>query len=74
MNIDRKTTILLIEQLRFMNGTVLSNANEKHLTTCIKCFHFNESAEICKLANARPPARIIAFGCDSYEKEDEIPY
>lgn len=41
--------------------------------TCVNCMHFDEQREVCKLAGARPPARVIAFGCDSFE-EDNIPF
>lgn len=40
--------------------------------SCLTCDHFNEPGEICRLYQARPPARIIAFGCPSYV--DEIPF
>lgn len=33
---------------------------------CVSCCNFNEGTEICKLANERPPARVIVAGCDSW--------
>lgn len=36
-------------------------------TGCINCEHFNEPLELCKLANARPPVRVILFGCPKWE-------
>jgi hypothetical protein len=39
--------------------------------SCITCGHFVESTEQCALYKARPPARIIAFACPSY---DFIPF
>ena len=45
------------------------------MRSCISCDHFEESPERCKKANARPPARIIAFGCEQYsDLEDCIPF
>ncbi len=41
--------------------------------TCITCEHFNEQ-EICKIANQRPPAKVIVYGCDSWYNRDEIPF
>ncbi len=35
--------------------------------TCLSCEHFNEKNELCSLAGARPPARVIVFGCPSFE-------
>jgi len=37
--------------------------------SCPTCQHFEESSEICDLAGGRPPARIIAMGCDKYLEE-----
>jgi len=45
------------------------------LQSCINCNHFKEAEEICTGVtpfNARPPARIIAYGCPSHSSE--IPY
>lgn len=48
-------------------------AKENHIyTSCINCQNFNEKMEICKLANQRPPARIIVFGCSEWD--GGIPY
>lgn len=30
--------------------------------------------EMCTKFKARPPARVIAFGCKDYEDEDSIPF
>lgn len=40
--------------------------------SCLTCCHFSESDEICLLAKQRPPARVIAYGCEQYE--DDIPF
>lgn len=42
-------------------------------TTCVHCRHFDEATETCMMANARPPARIIAFGCEVFDP-DGIPF
>lgn len=41
--------------------------------SCISCENFDESKELCKKFNARPPARIIALSCDKYV-DIEIPF
>ena len=42
--------------------------------SCLNCEHFDElNGEICKLAKVRPPARVIAYGCERYE-DIEIPF
>lgn len=42
--------------------------------TCITCDHFLEQQEKCNLYDQRPPARVIAFGCDSYKDDNYIPF
>ena len=40
--------------------------------TCINCEHFDEKPELCRLAGQRPPARVIATGCEKHL--DQIPF
>lgn len=40
--------------------------------SCLTCNHFVETTEKCMLNQLRPPAKIIAFGCECYE--EEIPF
>jgi hypothetical protein len=44
------------------------------MRTCMTCVHFQESNEVCKRYNLRPPARVIAYGCKDYMNEEEIPF
>ena len=45
----------------------------RHTRTCLNCRHFDEPNEACmKYDNQRPPARIIALGCDGHE--DTVPF
>lgn len=34
--------------------------------TCLHCSLFDKDKEFCKLAQARPPAAVIAFGCEGF--------
>ena len=45
-----------------------------YFQTCITCEHFDNETEHCKLANQRPPAKVIADGCTSYTDFDAIPF
>lgn len=45
---------------------------ETSMKTCIRCEHFDEKPELCRLAEKRPPARIIALGCEKFE--EPIPF
>jgi len=43
------------------------------LRSCINCEHFTKSSEGCAIAGeSRPPAMVIALGCDSWMHE--IPF
>jgi hypothetical protein len=48
----------------------------KLVKCCPNCFFFNEPLELCKCsdANARPPARVIAHGCNEFLDKEEIPF
>lgn len=42
--------------------------------SCLTCSYFREAEERCTKFNARPPARVIAYGCDQYIDNDVIPF
>jgi len=40
--------------------------------SCIYCTNFDEENELCRLANQRPPARVVVQGCPKFDLE--IPF
>lgn len=38
-------------------------------STCVECLHFDDKKELCTVAHPhrRPPAQIIAYGCELFE-------
>jgi len=34
--------------------------------TCITCDYFDEGVETCELVLVRPPAKVIAYGCERW--------
>lgn len=53
---------------------IKTNSQNAILQSCLNCNRFNEKTEICKLANQRPPARVIAYGCPKWDDKDQIPF
>lgn len=52
---------------------LMDNADRgDYFKTCITCTNWRHETELCGLYKQRPPARIIASGCESYN--DEIPF
>lgn len=43
-----------------------------YFKTCVTCSHF-QTDEVCKLFNVRPPASVIASGCEKYDDID-VPF
>lgn len=41
--------------------------------SCVNCEHWHENKEICELAKARPPARVIVYACERWV-DMEIPF
>jgi hypothetical protein len=48
------------------------NALEHATKSCCTCDNFDQAGETCRLNGLRPPARIIAYGCEMFQ--DEIPF
>jgi len=66
-----KTPAEFLEELnKLANDFVLGRAEHRN---CYVCFNFDGQAEVCRLANVRPPARTIAYGCPAFEL-DSIPF
>jgi hypothetical protein len=59
---ERAIALALHVAAKEIAGSVVSCMN-----TCVNCIHFDEPSEVCALAGQRPPARVIAYGCNSYE-------
>lgn len=54
---------------------VLEDNNTNYpFQTCLRCDNFDEPKEICKLFNMRPPAKVIAFGCEKFDDKEWIPF
>lgn len=82
MNIDRGTANLdllatwLSNKINVQRKHQIHNEVKRALRTCVTCEQFDKDNETCKLTeNLRPPANVIAYGCDKYQFEfDDIPF
>lgn len=60
-------------EARIRNFIIRAIDDGNIIRSCINCNHFREADEVCTMyGNQRPPARIIARGCDGHSKE--IPF
>ena len=79
MSVDRTVIKPTVSQGLYIDADVLQAALEKKgpmigvWRTCITCMHFIENTEHCTVFGARPPARVIAYGCPKYDNDD-IPF
>lgn len=76
--IDRKVIRPTFTEGAFISAAALTEAAAKApaiglMRTCITCMKFVENTEHCSQFGARPPARVIAYGCPQYENDD-IPF
>jgi hypothetical protein len=66
-------TALIQERVRHAVADVM--ATEINRVSCLSCVHFKEhEGELCNLYKQRPPAKVIAAGCESYMDNRGVPY
>lgn len=73
-NIPANERHALIDDMANEVGRVVKQHLADSTKTCINCDYFAEQRELCTMVkpNARPPARIIAFGCEMFT--ETIPF
>lgn len=54
-------------------GETIANVLKIAAKCCPNCEHFERGKEVCGLNRKRPPANVIAFGCECF-REVEIPF
>lgn len=45
-------------------AAIITSREEKRC--CPNCYHWDQTAEVCRKWGARPPARTIADGCEAF--------
>jgi hypothetical protein len=68
---DRVSRETAIKDIAEELGRVMRRHLDEGTKCCINCEHWR-ATELCVLAGKRPPAHIIAFGCEQYQ--DNIPF
>lgn len=66
------TRIEIIQTLADLARTEFVKALNDATRTCLNCENFLEESELCSLNNKRPPAQIIARGCECHA--DKVPF
>jgi hypothetical protein len=62
----------LVERLEVVSNKIIDNmvtACQIAIKTCVTCDSFNQVKETCNLNGLRPPAKIIAFGCECFTQD-----
>lgn len=64
-----------IDILAYIRGIErkITDAKQFPFRNCLNCQHFTVM-EICKLANQRPPAKVICYGCDLHDDIEGLPF
>jgi hypothetical protein len=62
----------IIEALAEIAKQSFADELTKVVRSCLNCDHFDEPSELCKKYGGRPPAKIIAFGCNGYD--EKVPF
>lgn len=52
---------------------IVADHMQRAIKCCPNCEHFQIKAEKCGLNSQRPPAHVIAFGCECFSETD-IPF
>ena len=77
IHISQEMTDTLMGQLaRVVHDkfTDVLRSGDPVIASCCTCLNFNEQQEVCNLARRRPPARTIAYGCEMYIDDCDIPF
>ncbi len=74
MNNQFKPTIRIESKLNIYDSLIEILTNNFSYQTCLLCKNFDEKDEECRLFKSRPPARVIAFGCNKFDDLDGIPF
>lgn len=75
MSIDRPRSAIIAaigDEVSDRVKQIIENATR----SCINCMHFDEASETCGITTPRqrPPARIIAAGCNLWLDDGTIPF
>lgn len=54
--------------------SVVANAKELPFQTCLTCISFEEDKDYCRHWRAKPPSRVIVYGCDNYFDINDVPF
>lgn len=67
MYTEQQLNKLMTEVSRTVLGVIKASTTPPR-RTCWECLYFDQVNEGCGLANnARPPAKVIAYGCPSFD-------
>ncbi len=78
MNIKPSLRYETILELKASMNNALTRAleNEHHYPyrNCLSCSHFTEAKELCNYWQAKPPVRVLVYGCEKHNDISDIPF
>jgi len=71
----RWEAVRILNDIARLKETLTSAKAETLHISCVNCDNWHHIEEYCKKYMERPPAKIIAFGCNDWTNiDDDIPF
>jgi hypothetical protein len=71
----RWQAVRVIKDIQDLANKIDNMKAESMHVSCINCNSFDEKIECCMRYRQRPPARVIAYGCQDWANiDDDVPF
>ncbi len=70
----KEILIQFYDAWRELTWKTIENTEYYPFRNCLNCEHFTEEQELCRLWKAKPPARVICYGCKDHCDVGTIPF
>lgn len=71
----RWNTVRILNEMADLSNQLKAQRAENLHVSCVNCDNWGAQVECCLKYNQRPPATIIAFGCNEWSNvDDDVPF